>query len=106
MNSNELVDNLDSIRTVSVKVQEFIHDVCGKITDNMKLYDLKLKEIQVLENKIKEEKENRAFKPGLAKVSKTKKLKNKLREQKQKVQNKVQEVASQHDKLIVNILLT
>jgi len=102
MNANELVDNLDSIRTVSVKVQEFLHDVCGKITDNMKLYDLKLKEIQVLENKIKEEKEKLSVKP-IKKVSKTKKLKNKLKVEKQKVQNKVKEVASQHDKLIVTI---
>jgi len=55
MNANEIVDNLNNIRTVAVQVQTFIHGVCGKITDSMKIYDLKLKEIQVLEKKIKEE---------------------------------------------------
>lgn len=116
MNSNDLVDNLNAIRTVSVKVQAFvyifnitwfncqIHEICGKITESMKLYDLKLKEIKVLDKKIAEERGNLKHKP-VKKLSKTKKLKQKLKVEKKMVHARVQKVVAQHDKLIVKFIL-
>ncbi len=109
MNSNDIVENLNSIRTVAVQVQTFIHGVCGKITDSMKLYDLKLKEIKVLDKKIKEEKarlltarphQNPSKKHKLK--AKTKKLKAKLHQEKAHVAHTVKKVAGQHNNLIVN----
>jgi hypothetical protein len=65
----------------------------------MKLYDLKLKEIEVLDRKIKEEED--ALSVGKPKkVSKAKKLKAKLKQDKKKVKEVVRKVASQHDDLI------
>jgi hypothetical protein len=99
MNSNDIVDNLNNIRTISVKVQTFIHGVCSKITDSMKLYDLKLKEIQVLDKKIKEEKENLQDKPK-GKPNKARRLKQKLMQEKAHVASTVKNVVGHHNKLI------
>jgi hypothetical protein len=99
MNSNEIVDNLNNIRTVAVKVQTNIHGICSKITDSMKLYDLKLKEIQVLEKKIKEEKVNLQKKP-VQKPNKTRRLKQKLMAQKAHVAKTVKQVVGHHDELV------
>jgi 23S rRNA pseudoU1915 N3-methylase RlmH len=100
MNSNEIVDNLNGIRTVAVQVQTFIHGVCGQITDSMKLYDLKLKEIEVLEKKIREERQQLTLKPH-AKPNKTRRLKAKLKQEKAKVSRTVQNVVGHQNKLIV-----
>jgi hypothetical protein len=66
----------------------------------MKLYDLKLKEIQVLEKKIKEEKHNLILKPK-GKVNKSKILKQKLVLEKAHVAKTVKTVVAHHDALIV-----
>lgn len=66
----------------------------------MKLYDLKLKEIQVLDKKIAAERGNLKHGP-VKKLSKTKKLKQKLKVEKKMVHARVQKVVAQHDKLIV-----
>lgn len=99
MNSNDIVDNLNNIRTVAIQVQSFIHETCSKITESMKLYDLKLKEIGVLDKKIKVEQENLKNKP-LQKESKTKRLKRQLKEEKKHVKETVKKVVGQHDELI------
>ena len=73
----------------------------------MKLYDLKLKEIKVLEKKIHEEKANLANNPHHGrKISKKKKktiqLKKKLHQEKAHVKQTVKKVVGQHSNLIVN----
>jgi hypothetical protein len=66
----------------------------------MKLYDLKLKEIAVLEKKIKEEKNNLSAHPKGKKPTKKQKLKRKLVAQKKHVAKTVKKVVSHHDKLV------
>ena len=76
----------------------------------MKLYDLKLKEIEVLERKIAEEKVNLrgpiVEKPTKANIEKQKdkKLQDKLQKQKHLVAQTVKEVVSHQNQLIVIII--
>jgi len=101
MNSNDLIENLNSIRTVSVKVQTFIHGVCGQITDSMKLYDLKLKEIKVLDKKIKEERDRLAGHQPHHKMSKAKKLKLKMKADKVRTHHHVKTILQQNNQFLV-----
>jgi len=70
----------------------------------MKLYDIKIKEIEVLEKKMKEEKNNLRSKPH-QKTNKTKELKKKLSAQKSVVKDTVKEVLSHQDKFYVRIII-
>lgn len=69
----------------------------------MKLYDLKLKEIAVLDKKIKAEQANLEKKP-IKKESKTKRLRRQLKEEKKHVKGTVKKVVGQHDDLIVCLI--
>ncbi len=71
----------------------------------MKLYDLKLKEIDVLSKKIKNEKAKLMVTHG-KKMSKTKKLSKKLIKQKKHVAKTVKNVIGQHTNLIVRIVIS
>jgi hypothetical protein len=66
----------------------------------MKLYDLKLKEIQVLEKKIQEEKLRLKVKP-VTKPTKTQVLHAKLIKEKVQVSKKLKKVVGHHNKLLV-----
>jgi hypothetical protein len=67
----------------------------------MKLYDLKLKEIQVLEKKIAEERQRLQKKvPGKPR-GRTHRLKQKLKKEQLKVHKTVKEVVGHHKALIV-----
>jgi len=97
LNANEIMDNINSIKSLSIQTQTFIHGICSKITDSMKLYDLKLKEIEVLEKEIKREKGIVRAKPL---PNKEEVLMKKLNADKKKVSRTVKEVTSQHGKLL------
>ena len=64
----------------------------------MKLYDIKLKEIDVLENKMKDTKDKLDNHKPSSNHNKSKKLKAKLTTQKKVVADSVKEVVSHHDK--------
>jgi len=100
MNSNDLQTNLGNIRTVAVQVQTFIHGICGKITESMKLYDLKLKEIAVLDKKIKEEKRRLSKRGPSPHPNKSARLRNKLKKEKHHANRTVKNIVAQHAKLI------
>ena len=70
----------------------------------MKLYDLKLKEIQVLEKKIEEERTRLKKKLPLKPKGKTYKLKQKLKKEKVRVGKTVKNVVGHHKQLIVFLL--
>jgi len=97
LNANEIMDNINSIKSLSIQTQTFIHGVCSKITDSMKLYDLKLKEIEVLEKEIQREKGIVHAKPL---PNKDEVLLKKLNADKKKVSRTVKEVVSHHNKLL------
>lgn len=72
----------------------------------MKLYDLKLREVQVLEKKIQQEKDSLARNPHhgvkmTKKQKKTKELKRKLHQEKAHVKATARTVAGHHSDLIV-----
>lgn len=92
------MDNINTIKSMSIQAQTFIHEICAKITDSMKLYDLKLKEIQVLDKEIN--KERRQVKHADKPKDKEAILQKKLQKEKKKVSETVRSVAKQHNKLI------
>ena len=104
LNSNEIVDNINSIKSMSIQTQGFIHEVCAKITDSMKLYDLKLKEIEVLDKQIEKERLQVKKPMPLTKEQILERrdsvLHKKLIKDKKKVSQTVRAVAGQHNKLI------
>jgi len=91
------MDNINDIKSLSIQTQTFIHGICSKITDSMKLYDLKLKEIEVLDKEIQREKGVIHDKPL---PDKDEVLLKKLNADKKKISRTVKEVAGHHNKLL------
>ena len=53
LSNNAQLENLIEIRTLSKLTQRNIYNICGKISDNLKLLHLKLAEINAINDKIK-----------------------------------------------------
>jgi len=81
-NSAEIA-NLNEIRTMSISMQKYIHSTCQKISGFLKILNLKLKEIGIVDNKIKDLSANGSFKKKVGgSQSKSSKIKASIEERK------------------------
>jgi len=97
---NVIIGNLGEMRTLSIALQQYIHGICGGLSNKLKLLDMKLKEIKAVENKIFQ------LKPGFVKKSMKKlnnnasKLKKALKNEKKLVKKVLKELLSKQKKIL------
>jgi len=99
-NSAEIA-NLNEIRTMSISMQKYIHATCSKISSYLKVLDLKLKEIRIVDDKIKGLFTKTNFKKALTGVkAKTAKLKKAMSKEKVVVKRVMQGIQQKQKKLL------
>lgn len=52
MAKNQQIANLNDIKVFSIEIQKYIHEACGNMANLLKMLDLKLKEIHLINQKI------------------------------------------------------
>jgi len=97
---NVIIGNLNELRTISIALQQHVHQTCAVLSTKLKQLDLKLKEIKQVEKKVFQ------LKPGFVKKT-TKKLKRKgdklkkaLKKEKKRVKRILRELKKKEGSII------
>merc|ERR1712032_1515881 len=99
------IANLNDIKTFSIEIQKYIHGACGNMANLLKMLDLKLKEIKLIDKKIstlatgKAGKKLSKKKLSAAKI-KAKKLKIAMAKEKLIIKKVMKEIQSKQKKIM------
>jgi len=92
--------NLGDIKVMSINMQKYIHSTCGKLSELLKLLDLKLKEVNTISLRITTIKPGKARKVIKGVKAKEVKLKKALAKEKAIVEKVMKEVQAKQKSLI------
>lgn len=95
------LNNLHAMRSVSIQLQNYIRNSCAKVSEILKVLDLKLKEISTLDDKLKQMKLNsNDDEQEEGAIRKTKKLEKHIQKEKKQVKKIMQKLRKSQKKLI------
>jgi hypothetical protein len=105
MSKTTEIANLNDIKVFSIEIQKYIHEACAKMSNLLKMLDLKLKEIKLIDQKIATFATGKAMKKlSKKKISavklKAKKLKKAMKKEKVLVQKVMKEIQNKQKKIL------